>query len=729
VCVFNVPVRQEVVRHEKKCESLVRWVRIILRSLPLTFYMLPLPYLLVYKVFPAALHHGNESNITAYLVLYFAGVILLQVLGSFRAYYSWKTRDSSEKIPAAPSLYYAVPVEDAEDNVHTTFGLSTLLSTSGKGKIGSSKDDEYTTADDGIKYKQSQEHVTKQKTEIPLPPNTFKFTAAANIVELLSLSVEFLQMASFALQSSPYSVNNDDDGSSTAPVDDNDDEESSGFWGEKLFKIFYVHVPGARDVQYGCMWGSVGVVGLLVILFATQFLSELKKYGRLMVNPDDKDEAKDSFFFSFTGAIVYGHGKPNNISPKMRLFVAILSDALFLVVSFQLLKVFSCDYSNGENEAPVLRVDDTVTCWEGPHALLATIAMICYSYYVPLSVMITPMLLENPPPPEDTNTQLESDNDGSAVANKKSKAPAATSSGGVTYLKLYLMTLNVVKSVMLLVGVLGPETVTTAVMSSCIASFLLGSITLLWFGRNDITSGHYSSDMHPCNIAFINYWKGASYTAAVASALIILTAYQLKDTSFFPMRILTPVLIGTWVAIVVIFVVAYWRFAVGITTRRELIKDLIAYPFYFRDAYEHDKLFSDVGPLATQNTGVLWKQELKSEDGFDKVITSGPHGTPAGANDDGDGDGVCRNAFLIFTSSLVAPSKRHIPGFKVSPWADTHTLDNHQDVDMASAVGSVGTISGVSHTSSGHGGDRGQKNSLTWFMVDQYWKKQTNTGR
>ena len=106
------------------------------------------------------------------------------------------------------------------------------------------------------------------------------------------------------------------------------------------------------------MWGSIGLVGLLLLLFTAQFLSELRTYGQLMKRIEDKDKAKDSFFFSFTGAIVYGHGSPNNISDRMRLLVGLLSDGLFLVISVQLLQVFACDYSDVDR--PTLRVDDTM---------------------------------------------------------------------------------------------------------------------------------------------------------------------------------------------------------------------------------------------------------------------------------------------------------------------------------------------------------------------------------
>ena len=120
----------------------------------------------------------------------------------------------------------------------------------------------------------------------------------------------------------------------------------------------YVNLPVESDIQLALMWGSIGLVGLLLLLFTAQFLSELRVYGQLMKRVEDKDKAKDSFFFSFTGAIVYGHGAPANISERMRLVVGLLSDGLFLVISVQLLQVFACDYS--EEGRPTLRVDDSM---------------------------------------------------------------------------------------------------------------------------------------------------------------------------------------------------------------------------------------------------------------------------------------------------------------------------------------------------------------------------------
>lgn len=299
-------VRQEVIRHEKKEESLVRWLRIILRSLPLSFYLLALPYLLVYHVVPTS----SNDHIVLYIVLYLVGVIILQVLGSVRAYYSWKSRDF--QVPTAPPMYYTEKptksdpadsewdVENDSSSNNTRSGCS-LFCCALTGMSNSKK-----------------EQVVKKKTTVPSVPNIFKFTAPSNLIEIASLSLEFLQMASFPLQNDPYQISSSSDNSPTssptqspfaggAAKDISNDDDI--FWGQKLYEILYVDISfQSSDITYACMWTAVALVILLVIIFSIQFLFELKLYGSLMRNIEDKDKAKDSFFYSFTGSIVYGKG-------------------------------------------------------------------------------------------------------------------------------------------------------------------------------------------------------------------------------------------------------------------------------------------------------------------------------------------------------------------------------------------------------------------------------------
>jgi hypothetical protein len=48
-------------------------------------------------------------------------------------------------------------------------------------------------------------------------------------------------------------------------------------------------------------------------------------------------------------------------------------------------------------QAPVLFADPSIQCWEGRHKLLGAMCLVAYAFYVPLSIMIAPMLMEATP--------------------------------------------------------------------------------------------------------------------------------------------------------------------------------------------------------------------------------------------------------------------------------------------------------------------------------------------
>ena len=251
------------------------------------------------------------------------------------------------------------------------------------------------------------------------------------------------------------------------------------------------------------------------------------------------------------------------------------------------------------------------------YTTIAVAALCCYAFYVPLSIMITPMLLEAPRTEKD-----EAGGDGG---------------GGVTYLKLYLMSINVIKSVMLLIAVLGPQSVTTTVVSSVASSVVLGTVTMMWFHYQKIEEKPYSAEIHPCNIAFINYWKAASYTASVASAVIVVIAYNLQD-SVFPTSLLTIVLIASWCFIIIVFSVAYYQFRLKTSERGTLVTALIEYPYIWRNRKESYE-------VSETNGEVAW------------VLVS-PH----------------------------IPSGGSIPGFEESPWHDelSESLSSKYKISTAS---------------------------------------------
>jgi hypothetical protein len=52
------------------------------------------------------------------------------------------------------------------------------------------------------------------------------------------------------------------------------------------------------------IWAAIGAVALLLLLFSGQFVRELRAYGLLLWT--DAAAAKDVFFYSFSGSVVYG---------------------------------------------------------------------------------------------------------------------------------------------------------------------------------------------------------------------------------------------------------------------------------------------------------------------------------------------------------------------------------------------------------------------------------------
>ncbi len=508
-------IRQEKVRDEKVEESFVRWVRIILRSLPMTFYITVVPWLLVYFSFP----HSNKHLVVGGLVGFISGVIVLQIFGTVRSYYSWVEKKDEVGIKTVPPLF---------DEVDETF-------------IGIFRRKD---ADGNVKRKQVPR-------AYPYIPNKFAFTSPSNLMTLASLALEFFQMATFPLQNNPYdtgSVVVDDDASSV----NTDTSASTDWWGAKIYDVVYINWV-ISNLQYISMWVTIALVFLLLLVFTHQFVYELYKYGLLLRDRKDKDVAKDQFFFSFTGSVVYGHGNPNNISDTKKTLISGLTDGLFLVISMRLLDIISCDYT--DPSAPTLYTDPSIVCWSSPrHGPLAALALNCYAFYIPLSIMIAPMLLE-----------------------------AGGSAGGVGYSKIYLMFVNVVKSVMLLVGALGPKTVQTVVVSAILTSFCLGAVTVGWFHSTDpSTFSNLSVDLEPCNIAFINLFKAASYTASVVSAIIIIVAHEMGPERFSQARLL-PTLIVFWIAILVVFWFIHYNWRQNYGKRYDCIEKMAMYPYAWRD--------------------------------------------------------------------------------------------------------------------------------------------------
>lgn len=523
-------VRQEVIRAEKFLQKAVRWFRIIFRSTPMTFYILFLPYIMVYVYFPNV--SGEVQNRS--LIWFCCGVLVLQCLGTIRAYYSWRDRDV--KVPLPPQVYKPIhnkKREEKSSNEEKDW-FPNLFCCGGATRLHNHQD----------RREEAKQHLRSK----------FKLKSVGGVVLLASLTLEFFQMATFALQNDPYTEKDSSDSSSSTSESDSD------FWGSDIFNAVYVTVND--NIQYTTMWCAVALVIILILLFCNQFLLELRKYGYLMRSKATKDSAKDSFFFSFTGSIVYGHGNPNNLSSNFRMLVAVLTDGLFLVISLRLLDALACDTSS---DVPVLLVDPRIVCWEGKHAPLAYMSMTCYALYVPLSIMIAPMLLE-----KESSSATKSNSNPNNDDNTES------------YVQLYVMVINVIKSVLLLIASLGPRTVTALVISTTISSLLMGLLTVFWFHYTDLQR---FVDVQPASIPFINVFKSSSYFASVVTAVIVIAAHNVGKDAFTStdLAIVLPIA-WTGVILACAFYFNTWKAGRGEYLARE--EQLIKFPFKCRISLE-----------------------------------------------------------------------------------------------------------------------------------------------
>ena len=312
---------------------------------------------MIYHYFPNVSGSAQNNAVVGYC----SGILILQVLGTIRAFYSWKRRDI--KPPRAPMLYpSSESMHQKEEfdpkDTSSIFGMICCCFSSNNSL-----------------------HDNKPPDVKPSYRSKLVIMSIGGVMLLGTLSLEFVQMATFALQNNPYNDGglpseqtnafSSGSGQNTTSFHTNVD-----FWGADIFQVVYVTVND--KMQYITMWCCVSLVLFLMLLFCTQFFLELRTYGYLMRKRERKNEAKDHFFYSFTGSIVYGHGNPSNLSSTFRMFVAVLTDGLFLVISLRLLDALACDY---KAHTPVLLADTSITCWEGKHSFLAYMSMTSYAFY------------------------------------------------------------------------------------------------------------------------------------------------------------------------------------------------------------------------------------------------------------------------------------------------------------------------------------------------------------
>jgi len=296
----------------------------------------------------------------------------------------------------------------------------------------------------------------------------------ANFITLGSLLLEFIQLASFPLQAASDD-DDDDDGSNPLPR-----------WAPGVFKLLYGFFISNDDIVL--IWLAIGCVAALILLFCRQFLLELRTYGLYLVHGKAAGDAKQTaarkyLFNTLTGAVVFGHGKARWVGWVSKGLVALLSDVLYLTVTFHLVQALVCDREGN------LLSDSSITCWEGQHLCTAAAALTALTFYVCLSVMLAPMLAEDSPP----NT--------------------------ITFVKAYAMFLVLVRTVMIVgSGFIGPVLGELSVaVATFISSLLMFCGTLLWI-KHAMASGQGKVIWFPSGVSLVNWWKLSVFAAGMVSA-------------------------------------------------------------------------------------------------------------------------------------------------------------------------------------------------------------------
>eukprot|EP00004_Rigifila_ramosa_P010336 TRINITY_DN2216_c0_g1_i5.p1 TRINITY_DN2216_c0_g1~~TRINITY_DN2216_c0_g1_i5.p1 ORF type:complete len:934 (+),score=262.36 TRINITY_DN2216_c0_g1_i5:77-2878(+) len=304
---------------------------------------------------------------------------------------------------------------------------------------------------------------------------TFRTNKVGNWIALTSIAVESIQMIVFPMLKSKQELDAESAKSSeTEPKDDS----LLAYLRTDVFPSFLLRL-GPEDVQSGFTWVAIGAVMILIVIFSLQFSFELYTYQNKKIANAGHSEF---YFSSFLGAIVYGHGKLGYVKNKVCSVVELLSDTLFLVICNKLILGASCTSSG--------------TCFESEtQRLQQVLSLVTFSFYVPLSVMVSPLFL-------DANSEKD-----------------------VRFQKTYLMAVNTAKCAMLLFAVILAQWKLSNALSTLLIAFLLFVVTLAWILvrlPSQTVKEALIAPQKPCTIAWINIWRCVSFVAALWSAFCAL---------------------------------------------------------------------------------------------------------------------------------------------------------------------------------------------------------------
>ena len=244
------------------------------------------------------------------------------------------------------------------------------------------------------------------------PSSTISLFKPQNFLIVVTLFVELIQLSIFAVKNVPVT--------SEVPVFTSQTVHST------LNSVVFTNLSSnsTQIAQYILLdftalsplliyqiqtWICIFLVGLFILVFLFQVISELRWFG--ILNREKKNKEANSYFFhSFFGSVIYGHGIIKNVPSWIANLVVILADTILLMVCDKLLNVLVCDYAS---ETITLKAMPDIICWEYDHKLVATLSLISFSIYLPLASMIGPLLAANKD--KDLHSSENDSNDSSPI--------------------------------------------------------------------------------------------------------------------------------------------------------------------------------------------------------------------------------------------------------------------------------------------------------------------------
>eukprot|EP00927_Polykrikos_kofoidii_P024442 TRINITY_DN22225_c0_g1_i1.p1 TRINITY_DN22225_c0_g1~~TRINITY_DN22225_c0_g1_i1.p1 ORF type:complete len:930 (-),score=77.59 TRINITY_DN22225_c0_g1_i1:42-2831(-) len=256
--------------------------------------------------------------------------------------------------------------------------------------------------------------------KLPPTPTLPVISVLRDAISVLALLIEALQLATLPLRALP----------------------KISWLDLHVFPIVFIRITTPAMVLF---WLALGAVGGAILLVSGRLMYEIRRYEELQ-HTSGRREADAFFFHSFVGSLLYGHGQPERLPGALCGGISLICDLLFFALVDNVCSVMVCFRSS-----EVYITGTSVECWSASHRRMCTIAMVAFGYFVPLSILVAPVLAE---------------------ANKNSKR--------VTFVKPYLMCINLSKvAAVILMVLFSSRELPCVIVSFCLCLFI-ASLTLVW---------------------------------------------------------------------------------------------------------------------------------------------------------------------------------------------------------------------------------------------------------